>query len=90
MVCCFFGHSNTPDTVRQNLRAEIIKMLDGPESVEFLVGHQGSFDSMVRSVMKELIREGRKVNYSVVLAYMPGQRREFEDPKEYEDRKSVV
>lgn len=85
MVCCFFGHSNTPDTVRQNLKAEIIKMLEGPESVEFLVGHQGNFDGMVRSVMKELIREGRKVNYSVVLAYMPGQRREFENPKEYED-----
>lgn len=85
MVCCFFVMAIPLATVQQKLKAEIIKMLDRPESIEFIVGHQGSFDSMVRSVMKELIREGRKVNYSVVLAYMPGQRREFENPKEYED-----
>lgn len=85
MNCCFFGHSNCPDNIRQKLKDEIIKMVGGPESVFFYVGHQGHFDGMVRSVMKELIKEGMKVNYSVVLAYMPGERYEFDSPDEYKD-----
>lgn len=85
MTCCFFGHSNCPNNIRQKLKEEIVKMMDGPESVMFYIGHQGDFDSMVRSVMKELIKEGMEVNYAVVLAYMPGQKYEFALPDEYAD-----
>lgn len=85
MICCFFGHSTCPNTVRQILKQEIVKMSGGPEKVIFYVGHQGQFDSMVRSVMKELIKEGKEVDYSVVLAYMPGERYEFDSPDAYAD-----
>lgn len=85
MTCCFFGHSNCPNNIRQKLKEEIVKMMDGPESVMFYIGHQGDFDSMVRSVMKELIKEGMEVNYAVVLAYMPGQKYDFALPDEYAD-----
>lgn len=85
MTCCFFGHSNCPNNIRQKLKEEIVKMMDGSESVMFYIGHQGDFDSMVRSVMKELIKEGMEVNYAVVLAYMPGQKYEFALPDEYAD-----
>lgn len=69
MTCCFFGHSNCPDNIRQNLKDKIVKIMGGPENVMFYVGHQGQFDSMVRSILKELIKEGMEVNYAVVLAY---------------------
>lgn len=85
MTCCFFGHSNCPDNIRQNLKDEIVKIMGGPENVMFYVGHQGQFDSMVRSILKELIKEGMEVNYAVVLAYMPGEKCEFDSQDEYAD-----
>lgn len=42
--------------------------------MEFLVGHQGQFDALVLSVLKELRRECGTMNYSVVLAYLPGDK----------------
>lgn len=85
MTCCFFGHSNCPDNIRQNLKDEIVKIMGGLEKVMFYVGHQGQFDSMVRSILKELIKEGMEVNYAVVLAYMPGEKYEFDLEDEYAD-----
>jgi len=85
LVCSFFGHSNCPDSIRQNLKEEIVKIIGGPETVYFYVGHQGHFDGMVRSIMKELIKEGYDINYSVVLAYMPGKKYEFDASNEYAD-----
>ena len=35
--------------------------------------------------MKELISEGKNVDYSVVLAYIPGQKYEFDLPDQYAD-----
>lgn len=40
---------------------------------------------MVREIMKELISEGKSIDYSVVLAYIPGQRYEFEPSDSYTD-----
>ena len=60
-------------------------MVGGPETVYFYVGHQGHFDGMARSVMKELIKEGYDINYSVVLAYMPGKKYEFDSQDAYAD-----
>ena len=40
---------------------------------------------MVRGIMKELISEGKNVDYSVVLAYIPGQKYEFDLPDQYAD-----
>lgn len=86
LVYSFFGHSNCPDSIRQKLKTEIVKLLDNADdTLMFYVGHQGHFDGMVRSVMKELIKEGREVHYAVVLAYMPGQRYEFDAPNKYAD-----
>lgn len=85
MVCCFFGHCYTPDSVRPVLKNEILRILSHTESVVFYVGNHGNFDRMVRSVMKELIQEGKSINYAVVLAYMPDALGEFDDPEEYKD-----
>ena len=35
--------------------------------------------------MKELLKEGKEVDYSVVLAYMPGRKYEFDFLDEYTD-----
>lgn len=46
---------------------------------EFLVGHQGQFDRMVRSCLKSLRTLYPDIRYSVVIAYLPAERRDFED-----------
>ena len=46
---------------------------------EFLVGHQGQFDAMVRSCLQSLQVQYPDIRYHVVLAYLPTKNREFED-----------
>lgn len=45
----------------------------------FYVGHQGQFDAIVRSTLRELKKEYPQINYAVVLAYMPGKKTEYDD-----------
>lgn len=75
-VCTFFGHRDTPEWVRTPLKEAVIKLIETEGVREFYVGHQGSFDRMALSVLREL--EGRypEIRYYVVLAYLPGPKRE--------------
>ena len=71
--CCFFGHREVTHNIRPKL-IEIIEKLIVDEGVtEFYVGHQGQFDSMVYSVLKELKAKYPQIRYTVVLAYMPDE-----------------
>ena len=49
----------------------------------FYVGNQGAFDSIVRSVLRELAEQYANITYAVVLAYLPPERKDdlarFED-----------
>ena len=45
----------------------------------FYVGHQGQFDAYVHSELKKLKQEYPRINYAVVLAYMPGKKTEYDD-----------
>jgi hypothetical protein len=45
----------------------------------FYVGHQGQFDAYVHSELKKLKQEYPQINYTVVLAYMPGKKTEYDD-----------
>lgn len=76
VACTFFGHRECPDTVRDNLQ-EVIKELITDYGVEmFYVGNQGRFDAIVRGVLRELKEEYPRIDYAVVLAYMPCKQHE--------------
>ena len=70
MKCCtFFGHRNCPAGIRPSRRAAILAMV-GQQGVDtFYVGHQGAFDRMAFSVLREL--DLPNIRYAVVLAYLP-------------------
>ena len=70
-TCCFFGHREVTHNIRDKLTAVIEKMITVDSVTEFYVGHQGQFDSMVYSVLKELKAKYSRIRYTVVLAYMP-------------------
>ncbi len=72
-TCCFFGHREVTHNIRPRLTAIIEKLITVDCVTEFYVGHQGQFDSMVYSVLKELKAKYPQIRYTVVLAYMPDE-----------------
>ena len=72
-TCCFFGHREVTHNIRPKLTAIIEKLITENGVTDFYVGHQGQFDSMVYSVLKELKAKYPQSRYTVVLAYMPDE-----------------
>ena len=79
MVCCFFGHRDTPQNIRPLIKETVLKLVEENEDVVFYVGNQGGFDAMAHGVLKELSETDPRIVYSVVLAYMPDEKGEFDD-----------
>ena len=70
MTVCFFGHKDTPESVRPFLEQEIERLIErGAEC--FLVGNQGRFDGMVLGCLRRMAEKYPGITYKVVLAYMP-------------------
>ena len=72
-TCCFFGHREVMHNIKEKLKAIIEKLIAEDGVTEFFVGHQGQFDGMVYSVLKELKAKYPYIRYTVVLAYMPDE-----------------
>lgn len=79
IACTFGGHRDCPDTIKPKLRQVLIDLIENHNVDMFYVGHQGQFDSIVRSVLRELKKEYPNINCAVVLAYMPGKQNEYDD-----------
>ena len=77
--CTFFGHRDCPETVKSKLREVLVDLITNHGVDMFYVGHQGQFDAYVHSELKRLKQEYPQISYAVVLAYMPGQRTEYDD-----------
>ena len=78
-TCTFFGHRDCPETIKPKLREVLIELITRHGVDMFYVGHQGQFDAMVRSVLRDLIEEYPQTHYAVVLAYMHGKQNEYDD-----------
>lgn len=73
-ACSFFGHRDCPGDLKPLLKNVILDLMATHGVDMFYVGHQGSFDALVRDVLRELEQEYSEVRYAVVLAYMPSER----------------
>ena len=83
-ACTFFGHRDCPSSIKSKLRKVLIDLIESHAVDMFYVGQQGAFDSMVRSVLKELVSLYPHINYAVVLERIPPKRDEF-DIRDYSD-----
>ena len=72
-ACTFFGHRECPDSIKPKLREALAELIENCGVNMFYVGHQGRFDSMVRSTLKALKAEYPHIDYAVVLAYPPAR-----------------
>ena len=73
-VCTFFGHREC--CLDSAVLLSAIEHLINEGVEEFLVGHQGQFDSMVCSSLRSLRERYPHIRYSVVLAYLQAQNRD--------------
>ena len=72
-TACFFGHRDVTHDIRAKLQFIIEQLITEEQIYNFYVGHQGQFDSMVYSILKELKVKYPHIRYTVVLAYMPDE-----------------
>ena len=71
MTCTFFGHSDTPPTVREQLKDTLITLIETRGADLFYIGNHGGFDRMAEGVLRELSAVYPHIKYYVVLAYLP-------------------
>lgn len=80
MICAFFGHRDTPESIRPLLEAAVKQIIERYPDTTFYVGNNGNFDRMVLSVLKSLSQDFPTISYAVILAYLPiSKSAEFDD-----------
>ena len=77
-VCTFFGYRDCPSSINSKLREVLINLIENHAVDVFYVGCQGAFDSIVRSVLKELVLVYPSIRYAVILERLPPKRNEFD------------
>lgn len=75
-TCCFFGHRDTPDSIRTKLKSEIESLIVRQNVKKFYVGNHGKFDLMVAGVLKEVKEQFPDIEYEIVLAYLPTKKKD--------------
>ncbi len=78
MTVTFFGHKDTPKEIEPTLRATLVDLIENHGATVFYVGNNGNFDIMVRRQLEDLSKT-YLINYSVVLAYLPGKKSEHDN-----------
>ena len=75
MTVTFFGHRDAPKEIEPTLRTTLINLIEHENAREFYVGNNGNFDAMVHRQLEDLSK-AYEINFTVVLAYLPGDRSE--------------
>lgn len=73
MTCTFFGHRDFPRKMTSVLRAQIVNLIEKHGATRFYVGNQGHFDYAVLQILRTCKQNYPYIQYSVVLAYLPGE-----------------
>ena len=78
LTATFFGHKDTPKNIEPTLRATLVDLIENQGINMFYVGNNGNFDTIVRRQL-EALSQAYPITYSVVLAYMPAKKSEYDD-----------
>ncbi len=78
MTVTFFGHKDAPKEIEPTLRTTLVDLIESHGATVFYVGNNGNFDTMVRRQLEEL-SQTYPITYSVVLAYLPTKKSEYDD-----------
>ena len=75
--CTFFGHRDTPESIRYDLKQVLIDLIENKGVTVFYVGHNGKFDSMVLSELKLFSTVYRHIHYFLVIEDMPDGKKDY-------------
>ena len=70
MICCFFGHRDTPREIKSALKQVLIDLIENKNVNMFYVGNYGNFDFLAQEALKEF-KKIYPIKYYIVLAYIP-------------------
>lgn len=79
MVVSFFGHKDTPSSIKSLLEKTVLQLISENADITFLVGTHGAFDLMVQSTLKQAVAIYPDISCYTVLSYVPVEK----DDKEY-------
>ena len=72
--CTFYGHASIPEDLKPVLKEKIRKLITEYNVTQFYIGDKGGFDLMVIKCVSELKEEYPRIDFSVVLSYIPGKK----------------
>lgn len=78
-TCTFFGHRDTPWELETTFREVLIDLIENKRVTCFYVGHQGDFDRMAKTVLKQLKTGYPHISYEVVLYSLSQGKHEGQD-----------
>ena len=78
MTCTFFGHRDAGKEIEPTLLEVIVDLIENKNVTSFYVGNNGQFDYMVRKILRLIKKSYPQIDYSVVLAYMPREKKELD------------
>lgn len=70
-ACTFFGHHDCSSSIKPKLREVLIDLIENQSVDMFYVGKNGTFDEIVRSVLRDLVLVFPQIHYAVVLERLP-------------------
>ncbi len=86
MTVTFFGHRDTPESIRPIIKETINKLIIENGAKIFYVGNQGSFDRMVIGTLSELKTVHPTIEYYIVFAYLPENDSTYDCPSVFPEK----
>lgn len=74
MVVAFFGHKDTPSSVKPLLEQTVQRLIEENEEIAFHVGAHGAFDLMAQGVLGQAARKYSQITCHIVLSYIPAEK----------------
>ena len=71
MTVTFFGHRNSPESIKKTLENTLLHLIENQNATIFLVGNHGNFDNMSNSLLLKLKEKYPHIKHYTILAYMP-------------------
>lgn len=88
-ICTFAGHAKLygDNSIREKLKKEIINLIENQGVTTFYNGGKGQFDWLCAECVKELKKDYPLIKSYLILAYMPGKKKQFDEDfyKNYDD-----
>ncbi len=69
MVCTFFGHKNTSEAIKNELKSSIEYLINKGVK-NFYVGNNGNFDLLVQNTLLTLQKVYADIDYKIVISYI--------------------